>query len=203
METVLTRHTVVNGYDNDMRTKKSLAQTQPPQNKHQLDLLLQIICLILQTEARRCFEMNGKLLRDILDPIEGLGRGILSKKGTYSHSALKSGCCLISESAQHGPSSKLHREHAIPLKVIIQELRRHSKKSCFTPETLGKFIASYCVSVLVTAKEKTLLDSSAKSGCRMPEGWKLGKHRFARLKKASVSIRPRRDRKPKWQPLFT
>lgn len=138
-------------------------------------------------------ELNSKLMRDILDVVEGLMRGALNSKGNYDHSSLKLKCSFISENAQRlhmtmngGQLLKAaHREHAIPLKVVLRNLYSQEQ---LTPKSLMEFLSLQLVSVLITKDEQRLLDAAdTKIKDSMPLDWD-GVDVFARFKKAGIKI---------------
>src|SRR5688500_15170199 len=91
--------------------------------KEQLEVLLDFIVMLIKREIR----LNRKLMRDILDPLEGYLGNVLNKKGNYSHAHMKSNCRYVSRAvlrlkAQRRKDLVLntHREHAIPLSLLIK-----------------------------------------------------------------------------------
>ena len=161
-------------------------------NDQQLHLLLKLICESVNTET----QLNSKLLRDILDVVEGLMREALNSKGKYDHSSLKLNCNFISNSVAHLQKEtagrkvlKLtHREHAIPLRVVLRELY---KLKNINPDVLKEYFERYLVSVLITKDEQKLLDSSEhKIKDKMPPEWD-GKDVFARFLKVGIKIQER------------
>lgn len=139
----------------------------------QLDLLLEFILKAIHHEV----DLNRKLLRDILDVVEGLSRGIVNRKKNYDHTTLKFGASYISNNALILKSTltrsecikATHREHAIPLKVLVPMLYQLKPKSL---SELRQFLENNLVSVLITKEERDLLDRGQNSlkDC-MPSGW--------------------------------
>lgn len=158
-------------------------------NDEQLNLLLDFVCKSINLKI----ELNSKLLRDILDVVEGLMRGILNSKGKYDHQSLKLNCLYLSEAAQEihrvntktGTLKLTHREHAVPLKIIIKEIYLMRTVS---PDQLRFFLESNLVSVLITKGEQQLVDSFDQ--CikdRMPIDWN-GKDVFARFDQVGIKV---------------
>lgn len=161
-------------------------------NQEQLQLLLKFICESVNTGV----EFNSKLMRDILDVVEGLMRGALNSKGNYDHSSLKLKSSYISETALSLSESLssvdllkvTHREHAIPLKIVLRELYRLKN---LNPESLRCFLETRLISVLITKEEQLLLDGSPyKIKDVMPVGWN-GINPFARFEIVGIQIRSR------------
>lgn len=158
-------------------------------NNKQLELLLSFICESVNSKI----QINAKLLRDILDVVEGLMRGALNSKGNYNHSTLKLNCGYISEVALKLKTTtkpveflKLtHREHAIPLKVLVKEL--YSFNEIKTPD-LKLFLDKKLISVLITKSEQKLLDSTEyQIKDKMPFDWNK-EDVFVRFKIVQIAI---------------
>ena len=158
-------------------------------NDRQLQLLLKFLCESVNSKV----ELNSKLLRDILDVVEGLMRQALNSKGKYDHSSLKLNCGYISKNAKalklKNIGNKLvkltHREHAIPLKIVLVKLYDLIEPS---PDSLKSFLDDHLISVLITKSEQLLLDSSdIKLKCKMPLDWD-GVDAFARFNRVGIEI---------------
>lgn len=158
-------------------------------NEKQLNLLLKLICESVNEKTN----LNSKLLRDILDVVEGLMRGIVNSKGNYNHQTLKLNCLYKSDAASNliGKLSKFellkktHREHAIPLKIVLDKL--YSLKNVDN-NMLHRYLDNKLVSVLITKEEQLLLDSMGTDlKSKMPIFWD-GKNIFARFEQIGITI---------------
>ena len=117
----------------------------------QLDVLLEIILVPVTNGVR----INPKLLRDILDVTEGYLINALNSKGNYDHSTLKAMTKHVSKSALELKKSlnksellkKTHREHAEPLKIVIEGLY---SSNFINKVDLKKFLNKNLISVLIT-----------------------------------------------------
>ena len=158
-------------------------------NDHQLQMLLGFICESVNSKI----QINSKLLRDMLDVIEGLMRGAVNSKGNYSHSTLKLKCSYISIEAKklkkQTNSAMLlritHREHAVPLKVLVSKL--YSLNNIKINE-LKTFLDKNLISVLITKLEQSRLDNAEfQIKDKMPVDWDETDV-FARFKIVNIEI---------------
>ena len=149
-----------------------------------------MICESISTKVR----INRKLLRDTLDVCEGLIRKVLNKNNKYDHSNLKYNASYISLEASNIKSIKTraetlkltHREHAIPLKILIEILE---KKNDLTVSSLYDFLEKNLISVLITKEECEKLDFgefNLKSS--MPENWDFN-NKFARFEALNIEVK--------------
>lgn len=161
-------------------------------NDQQLKMLLGFVCESVNSKI----QINSKLLRDMLDVIEGLMRGAVNSKGNYSHSVLKLRCSYISEKVKnlkmHTSSAQLlkqtHREHAIPLRILVQKI--YSFESISINE-LEAFLDQSLVSVLITKSEQLILDNPEyRIKDKMPPNWD-GIDVFARFKIVNIAVAKR------------
>lgn len=158
-------------------------------NERQLEFLLSVVCDAVNSDV----QLNPRLIRDIFDVIEGLMRGALNRNGNYDHSTLKAKCAYASANAKSlslslsrtNLTKATHREHAIPLKILIPML--YAMKP-ITPQALTEFLDQKLISVLITLDERRHLDS-VELGLRtaMPLDWD-GVSPFARFEKAQIVI---------------
>ena len=176
-----------------------MLKDKPEENIIQKQLLLKFLFEIFTTKNvindKGLLEIfNKKLLRDMLDVTEGLIRGAINSKGNYSHTSLKLKTSYISEKAaelkktlkEYELLKTTHREHAIPLNVLLTELLPKQKFSNISE--LEIFFKKYLTSVLITLEERDQLDSRG-SGLKktMPEDWD-GEDLFARFKAFGMTI---------------
>jgi hypothetical protein len=159
-------------------------------NERQLQFLLRFLCESVNSKI----VLNSKLLRDLLDVVEGLMRGALNSNGNYDHASLKLNCMFVSENAQTLMMSSMtradllaatHREHAIPLKVLINKMYDLPDIS---PAYLQAFLNRNLVSVLLTKDEQRRLDAQEfKIRDQMPSDWD-GSNVLARFETVGIPI---------------
>jgi hypothetical protein len=166
----------------------------PLANEQQLQLLLRLVCESVNSQVT----INPKLLRDILDVVEGLMRGSLNSKGKYDHASLKLNCMfesggvqsLRSEMGRRELLSVTRREHAVPLKVLLKQLYQ---LQALSPVSLKDFLDQNLISVLITRDEQRFLDTSKfKLREKMPAEWD-GVNVFARFEIVGIHIAKRQS----------
>lgn len=137
--------------------------------------------------------LNNKLIRDILDVCEGYIRNILNSQNNYNHSTLKYNAHWISLKAsqikkefnQSECLKKTHREHAIPLKLLISQL--YSFESLEIKQ-LKEFLNKNLISVLITKDERDDLDQGVGNlKDSMPKDWD-NQNVFARFDNKNIKI---------------
>ncbi len=105
--------------------------------------------------------LNGKILRDMLDVIEGTRRGHLNSKQNYNHATFKAKCRYRSKRAieefKGDPKKQAKntvRDHAFPIQKLAHWLTHLDVK---TTDSLWHFLDEHLVSVVITKEENHLL----------------------------------------------
>ena len=158
------------------------------------ELKIQLEMIKLQIQLNKMGgNVNKKQLRDILDVTEGLLRNILNSKGNYNHQTLKSDASVKSVKAlevqkllgKGNANSKLHREHALPMDMVIPQLMAMTEA---TLEEIATFLKQNLLSVLITKDEMKALDYGSDNLKKsMPANWD-GKDNLARFKARNIEL---------------
>lgn len=132
--------------------------------------------------------LNSKLMRDMLDVIEGTRRGHLTRTGSYSHRAFKLKCRWRSREALTRFSSNEEmlkntvRDHALPMIKFIEWLYHLETPNI---DRLIFYIDQELISVVITKEENDRLTKMGLSA-EFPEDYN-GDH-FSRYKAAGIEI---------------
>ncbi len=85
-------------------------------------------------------------------------------------------------------NGKGHREHIVPLVMIIDESIKMFNKNYLT-EDVAQMIENNLIIIHITKDEQKYLDFELGYKKTMPEEWKFGDDPYARLKKALIEIK--------------
>lgn len=140
-------------------------------------------------EAKRSgIRLNAKLLRDMLDVIEGTRRGHLTRTNYYSHRTFKLKCRWRSRAALTQFASaedvlkNTVRDHSLPMIIFIDQLYKLEANDL---NSVIRFIDNELISVVITKEEDAHL-SRMKLASTLPNDF-IGQ-RFARYEAAGIEI---------------